>query len=291
MERARELIVPVVALVLITGAAITSRWMADKRGVSRIGAGTSRSGSRIEPWSDPIVYRFLYPYETGAVEGRLTFARVVEGRVNKDATWSFADIQEWHDWAPGFFAGEEGWTPRTQPGWLISRWLDGDEPGGPNGGQLFWRIQALRCLDPESFVNEIEWIEASGKTVRICTTPGWPSYDYESDTLHWNPSATRYVPEDPNLDWKWFATTPLITLAYTLSHAHYDLCRDGDRVDQAGRERFAVADENRIRHILFLMDPTCSHIRPRPGYRETWPDAPGDSPEQAWWDYRGEVEY
>jgi hypothetical protein len=291
MERARELILPVVGLVLIVGAAMASRWMADRRAVSRVGAGASRSGSRIETSSDPIAYRFLYAYEPWAVEGRLMFARFVEGGLPKDAVWSFASIEEWRDWAPGFFAGEEGWTPSAQPGWLISRWLDAHEAGGCARGQFFWWIQALRFFDPGSFVNEIEGIEASGKTVRICTTPGWPSYDYEKDTLHWNPSVARYVPEDPNLDWKWFATTPLVTLAYTLSHAHYDLCRDGDRVGHEGREMFAVADENRIRHILFLKDPACSQICPRPGYRETWPDVSGNSVEQAWWDYRGAVEY
>jgi len=49
--------------------------------------------------------------------------------------------------------------------------------------------------------------------------------------------------------------TPLITLAYTLSHAYYDLCRDGDLADQATREQFALATETRVCRILLLTVP------------------------------------
>ncbi len=291
MERARQLIVPVLAVGLIASAAVVSRRMSERRVGTCAGGGINGNHSRSETRYEPIVYRFLYAHEPGAAAGRLTFARVVEGRIRKNATWSFGSLDDWYEWAPAFFAAEEGWTSRTQPGWLISRWLCEDKSGRCTTGQLFWRIQALRYFDPESFVHEIEWIEVSGKTLQILPTEAWPRYDYDSDTLYWNPSMARYVPEDESLERKWFATTPLITLASTLSHAYYDLCRNGDTVSLEGRETFAVADENRMRHILFLKDPACSQIRPRPGCRETWPDAPGDSPEQAWWDYHGRVKY
>ncbi|MEN6575918.1 MAG: hypothetical protein ABFD90_06200 [Phycisphaerales bacterium] len=289
MEKARDLIGPVLAVLLITGVALTSRWMSDNRGGSGIGTKEGLNGVRIELRYEPIAYRFLYPGEPGAADGRLTFARIVEGRVGKDAAWSFASLDEWCDWAPGFFAQEEGWSSRFQPGWLISRSLE--EPAGCTSGRLFWWIQALRFLDPESVASEIEWIEASGKTLRLRTTQGWSHYDYDSDTLYWNPTATEYTPEDPNLSRKWYKTTPLVTLAYTLSHACHDLCRDGDLDEQPVRERSALATENRIRHILFMKAPACSHLRPRPGFRETWPDTPGQSAGEAWWVYRGAVEY
>lgn len=290
MERARQLIAPVLAAVLIASAAVVSRRIAERRGSSYVGGDANRSHSRIAEWEEPITYRFLYPHEPRAVPGRLTFARVVEGRIRKDATWSFGSLDEWCEWAPAFFAAEEGWTSRTQPGWLISRWLCEDESGRGTTGQLFWRIQALRCFDPESFVNEIEWIEVSGKTFQIRPTEGRSYYDYDADTLYWNPSATRCVPEDPNLDRMWCVTTPLIALASALSYAYYDLCRNGGAGDE-GWETSVVREENRIRHILFLKDPACSQIRPRPGWREIWPDVPGDSSEQAWWNYRGRVQY
>lgn len=290
MERARDLIGPVLAVALITGAALTSRWMSYNRSRARVGTKEGPRGVPVEPEYQPTAYRFLYLHEPGAVAGRLTFVRIVDGRIGRDATWSFAGLDEWCDWAPGFFAQEEGWTPRYQPGWQISRWLS-MESTGRTRGCLFWRIQALRFLDPESIANEINWIEASGKTLTIHATQGWPHYDYDSDTLHWNPVASEYGPEDPNLVRQWYKTTPLITLAYVLSHACHDLCHDGDLDEQPVRERFALATENRIRHILFLADPACSHIRPRPGFRETWPDTPGRSAQEAWWDYRGAVEY
>ena len=291
MERAKNWIGPVLAVLLVTAVALTSRWVSEGRTGSRIGDGNGLTGVRVRSWEHPITYRFLYPHEAGAVAGRLTFARIVEGRVRKDSAWSFGSLDEWCDWAPGFFAHEEDWAPHLQPGWLISRWLCEDEAAGCTSGQLYWRIQALRFLDPESVANEIEWIEISGGTLRLRTTQGWPHYDYDSDTLYWNPAATEYTPEDPNLDRKWDKTTPLITLAYTLSHACYDLSCNGDRAGTPAREQFALTTENRIRNILFLKDPACSQIRPRPGFRETWPDAPGRSPEEAWWNYRGRVEY
>lgn len=283
--------VPVLAVVLITGVAATSRWMSERHAATRVGGGMNWSRSRGEVWSEPITYRFLYPHESGAVPGRLTFARVVEGRIRENATWSFGSLDEWYEWAPPFFAAEEGWTSRMQPGWLISRWLCEDESGRCTTGQLFWRIQALRYFDPESFVNEIEWIEVSGRTFQILPTESRPHYDCDADTLYWNPSATRYIPEDPNLDRRWHVTTPSIALASALSHAYYDLCRTGGAAGGEGWETSVVRDENRIRHILFLKDPACSQIWPRPGWREIWPDVPGNSPERAWWDYRGRVTY
>ncbi|HNS22654.1 MAG TPA: hypothetical protein PKH24_19280 [Sedimentisphaerales bacterium] len=291
MERAKQLVGPVLAVVLITAVALVPRWLSHGRTAGRVGERNALRGVPTERRYEPITYRFLYPHECGVVAGRLTFARIVDGRVARDAAWSFDSLAEWCDWAPGFFAQEQDWTPRFQPGWFISRCLDTDELAGCTNGQLFWWIQALRFLDPESFANEIEWIEVSGKTLRLHTTLEQSHYDYDSDTLYWNPVATEYTREDPNLCWKWFKTTPLVTLAYGLSHARYDLCCDGDRSDPPSRERAALATENRIRHILYRKDPACSHIHPRPGFRETWPDLAGQSPEEAWRTYAGRVEH
>lgn len=289
MERAKDLIAPILAVTLITGVALISRWMSDNRHDAHIVAAEGVSHVQTKPAYEPIAYRFLYPHERGAVAGRLTFARIVGGRIDKNGVWSFVSVEEWCDWAPGFFSQEEDWKSRFQPGWVVSRCLD--ESAGCTAGRLFWWIQALRFLDPENAANEIEWIETWGETLEVRTTQGWPHYDYDSDTLYWNPNAIEYAPQDPNLAREWYKTAPLVTLAYTLSHAYHDLCRNGGRADLAAREQFALMAENRIRHILFMKDPACSHIRPRPGVRETWSDIPGRSAEEAWQAYQGRVEY
>ena len=120
---------------------------------------------------------------------------------------------------------------------------------------MFWSLQALRFLDPGSIANEIDMIESAPGKMRVCLTQGPSDYDYETDTLCWNPTETEHVPADAGLQRKWFRTDPLITLAHELSHAWYDLCRGGDSVAPRAREQHAVMTENRIRHILFLKDP------------------------------------
>jgi len=64
-----------------------------------------------------------------------------------------------------------------------------------------------------------------------------------------------------------------------------------DAAETEVREKMAVAAENRIRHILFLKAPSHSHIHPRPGHQETWPDLPGQSAQEVWLNYHGVVKY
>ena len=238
-----------------------------------------------------VTYRFLYRYEAGAVADRLTLGRFVGGDLAKGRTWGFVNAAHWFDQAPEIFMRERGWMAEDQPGWRISTWLCADESVDCDCQCLFWAIQALRYLDPESLANEIDMIEDSGGSVVIRPTEWDCRYDYETNTLYWNPTSCEHVPRDRRLDWKWFKTDPLIGLAHELKHAWYDLCCDGDRADEEEREAVAVGGENRIRHILSLKDPGCGHIYPRPGHQETWPDLPGASAEEAWWNYRGAVKY
>jgi len=289
IARAGQLIGPILAALLITGVGLTFRRTSERRIEMSGGAQSGWGGVRTRLRCEPAAYRFLCPNEPGAVPGRLTFARIVLGRIREGAVWDFGSLDEWCDWAPGFFAWQEDWTARFQPGWLISRWLD--EQAECTSGQLFWRIQALRFLDPQGFANEIDWIEIAGRPGRLCTTQGWSHYDYDRDTLFWNPVATEYTPDDPDLSRQWHRTAPLVTLAYVLGHMCCDLSCSGDELDQAGREQFALTTENRIRHALFRTVPGCSHIWARPGFRETWPDIAGPTAEEAWQSYAGRVDY
>lgn len=283
------------ALALVAVAVPFALWLSRPLVNERSLDGPRRGGLPIshEPGAsgEQVTYRFLYRGEAGAIENRLTLGCFVDDDLRRGATWGFAGRDNWLTWAPDVFARERRWVAEDQPGWQISRWLSADPSVACDSTLLFWAIQALRLLDPESLANEIDMIERSGGAVRICPTRGPSDYDYQTNTLYWNPTATEYVPEDDRLDWKWFRTDPLIALSHELNHVWHDLCRHGDAADDRQREQMAVAAENRIRHILFLKDPYCTHIYPRPGHLETWPDLPGASAQQAWQDYRGAVEY
>lgn len=283
------------ALVLVAAVAPFALWM------SRL-PGDDGTLERPDPGGLPIsresvageglvTYRFLYRHEAGAIADRLTLGRFVGGDLARGRTWGFVNATHWFKQAPEIFTRERGWVAEDQPGWRISTWLCADESVDCDRMHLFWAIQALRYLDPESLANEIDMIEQSGGAVRICPTQGCCSYDYETNTLCWNPVSCEYVPKYGRLDWKWFKTDPLIGLGHELKHAWHDLCCGGDRTDEEGREAVAVAAENRLRHILFLKDPAHAQIYPRPGHQETWPDLPGASAEEAWGDYRGAVKY
>jgi len=254
--RDKHLVGPVLAVVLVTGVTLTSRWMSDGRTDTGVRSKKGPSGVQTKSRREPVAYRFLYPGEPGTVAGKLTFAQIVGGQVAPDAAWCFGNLDEWCDWAPEFFADRRDWTPRFQPGWLISRRLE--ESADCTCARLFWCIQALRFFDPENLADQIDWIEVSGKNLTVRITHERSHYDADRDTLYWNPVATEYPPDDPNLVRECYKTIPLITLAYTLSHAYYDLCCDADQGDPCTREQSALATENRIRGILLLKDPACS---------------------------------
>lgn len=284
-----------VALLLVAAAVPIVLWLPRRRtdeGPSdRLGSAGLTISHESDAWGDQITYRFLWCGEAGAVEDRLTLGRFVGRDLQEGATWGFVNTDHWHNWAPEIFDREQDWVAENQPGWKISRWLHVGEPVECDRDRLFWAIQALRLLDPESLANEIDMLDASGRTVRIYPTYGHSDYSYEEDTLFWNPTSVVHVPADAHLNWKWFQTDPLVALAHELHHAWHDLCRNGDAAGDEQRERLAIAAENRIRHILFLKNPACSHLYPRPGHQETWPDLPGQSPQEAWRNYRGLVEY
>lgn len=287
MERLREWIVPILALILVGVAVFTVRWAA-LIAPNRHVAGLTEPG-RHEEYDHSITYRFLAPAERGAVADRLTLGCFVGSELQRGATWEFSGMEQWHSLAPSISALQAGWVAEEQSGYRISRWLDAAGPGPCDCDHLFWSLQALRFLDPESLANEIDRLERSGKTVRICATQGASDYDYGSDTLYWNPVATRYCPVDTRLDRRWFQTDPLITLAHQISHAWHDVCCAGDSAETETRERLAVMAENRVRHMLFLKDPSRSEMYPRPGCREDCPDIPGHSAGQAWDNYTGRV--
>jgi hypothetical protein len=283
------------ALLLVTAALPVVLWLSP-RGCSKPSADRYRGAGlpvsqRIGTSDGEITYRFLYRDESGAIPDRLTLGRFVDGNLQEGTVWGFVDTAHWCTWAPEIFGRERGWVAETQPGWRICRWFRPDASIACDRDRFFWVLQALRLLDPESLANQIDMLEACGGAVRICATSGRSDYDYDTDTLYWNPTSFAYVPEDASLNRQWFRTDPRVTLAHELSHAWHDLCRDGDAVGVEQREQIAVATENRIRHILFLKDPMCAHLYPRPGSQETWPDLPGLSAAEAWHDYRGLVRF
>ncbi len=284
-----------VALLLIAAAVPIILWRPGPRTGEgpndQIGSGGLPISHRFDARDDQITYRFLWCDEPGAIEDRLTLGRFVGHDLQEGATWDFVDTDHWHSRASELLDRERGWVVENQPGWQISGWLRVDDSVECDRDHLFWAIQALRFLDPESLANEIDMLEASGRTVRIYATYGRSGYSYEEDTLFWDPTSVVRVPDDAHLNWKWFQTDPLIVLAHELSHAWHDLCRNGDAADDEDRERLAIATENRIRHILFRKHSKYSHLYPRPGHQDTWPDLPGQSPQEAWRNYHGVVKY
>lgn len=287
MERLRQWILPICAVILIAGAAIVVLWLSEalvdwpfrpgRRGPLQTPSGKHSSAHRT-------TYRFLFPSERQAVPGKLTLGRFVNGRLCEGATWAFDGIDQWYDWAPSLFERETQWVAEEQPGWRISQWLTQDEGSAYDRDHLFWSIQALRFLDPESLANEIDMIEHSNRAAAIRLTEGPSGYDYDTDTLCWNPAsaADALGAQSPNHHpWQ---SDSLAALAHQLNHAWHDLCHNGDGAGPDRGELLALMAENRIRHTLYLKDPTYSRIRPR-----TQRGSPKGSPEQAWTSYRGRV--
>jgi hypothetical protein len=240
---------------------------------------------------EEVTYRFLYRDRVALFDECLTMGRFVGGDLDKGAVWEFADIEQWYCKAPEIFARESGWIAERQPGWKVSRWLCRDEASDSERDRLFWAIQALRLFDLDICTREIAKLEATGRTIRIHLTRGPSHYDYDTDTLHWNPTEKVLVPTDARLDWKWFQTDPLVTLGRGLSCAWHYLCDQGDAAGPEDREWVAILTENRLRQILFRKDPAGWRLYPRPGQREIWPDLPGDSAAEAWHNYHGVIKY
>ncbi|HNY80639.1 MAG: hypothetical protein RBS72_21820 [Sedimentisphaerales bacterium] len=169
MERFRQWILPVLAAVLILGAAMTVLLLSypctpDSLSLARKPFRQSTGAKRESVHS--VTYRFLFPDEAHAAPGKLMLGRFADGHLCEGATWEFDSIDQWHGWAPAIFAREKHWTPEEQPGWRISRWLVENIDSAYDCDHLFWSIQALQYLDPDSFANEIDMIEHSGGTVQ-----------------------------------------------------------------------------------------------------------------------------
>jgi len=270
MKRTRNLIVQGLALLLITGAALIVCWLAygnaSDPGV-RLMPSATRFGSKItDAAKKRVTYRFLYPDEPGGVTDKLRLARFLDGHLCESMKWDSLSVDHWQGWAADIFAREMGWIAKDQPGWLISSWLCADECTEHERDSLFWSIQALRFLDPETTDKEIHMIEGSGKAARIYVTQGCSDYNYCEDTLYWNPTGIRCVPVDKIRGERWFITDPLIALARQLSHMRHDFCQNGDSADGQERENMAMATELRIREILSRKDPTRPYICPKPGH-------------------------
>ncbi len=274
MERYRQWIPSVLAVVLILVAGAMVLWLVHPPAtgplafVRKLLASPSASELRSP---DSITYRFLFPSEVKAMRDKLTLGRFTDRRLCEGATWPFDSIDQWPEMAPSIFEQDRQWAAEHQGGWQISRWLVENADSAYDRDRLFWSIQALRCLDPESFVNEIDMIERSGRTVCIRATEGPSHYDFDTDTLDWNPTS---IPD------------PFVALTRELHHVWYDLCREGDLAEVRQREHSATMAENRMRHILFLKDPTHSQMGPRPRRGETSPEVVGDSAREAWQSYR-----
>lgn len=280
MEGYRGWILPFLAFVLIAGAGATVLWLSHAHIGDPFPLGQRPLSQPEHNSAHSTLYRFLFPSEKQAAPGKLTLGRFADSRLCKGATWEFDSIDQWYSQAPSLFAKDTQWVAEEQPGWQISQWLSEDKGSTYGCNHLFWSIQALRCLDPGSFVNEIDMIERSGRMVTIHLTEGPGSYDYDTDTLHWNPISAG-APGGRGSDRSAQQADPLVALARELNHAWHDLCRNGDEVGVDEREQLAVMAENRMRHILFLKDPTRSHICPR-----SKASVSEDSSQQTWRDYR-----
>lgn len=274
MERYRQWILSVLAITLILVAGAMVLWLVHPPATGPLAFVRKLldcpSASERQS-ADSITYRFLFPNEVEARRGTLTLGRFSDRRLCEGATWRFDSIDQWHGLAPSICEQDRQWVAEHQSGWQISRWLVENGNSAYGRDHLFWSIQALRCLDPESFVNEIDMIERSGRTVCIRVTEGPSHYDFDTDTLDWNPTS---IPD------------PFVALTRELHHVWYDLCREGDLAEVRQREHSATMAENRMRHILFLKDPTHSQMGPRPRRGETSPEVVGDSAREAWQSYR-----
>lgn len=267
MERVKTITLEGLALLLVAGAGFVTYRLAysdTSKSMAPWAAYTGRTASDPAAATEEekrVTYRFLYLDEPGAATGQLTLGRFLDGRLCADRTWESKSIDHWRWYASRLFAPQIGWVAEDQPGWKISRWLyPADEFTEDERVYLFWSLQALRFLDPESTANRIDMIEQSGKTGRICLTQGPSDYDYDEDTLYWNVTETGVVPVDPGPGETWFRADAFVALAHQLSHMWHDLCEDGDSTDSPERQRVAVTAEDRLREILSRKDPTRASI-------------------------------
>ena len=97
---------------------------------------------------------------------------------------------------------------------------------------------------------------------------------------------------------KWLYMPDLASLAHEMMHAYDDLIMRGDVdtlfdpvYENAAAELYAMHYENRIRKALFMVDPSCEDVYPRPGYQMFYVDIPGSNTSEAWSNFDGRVHY
>ncbi len=163
--------------------------------------------------------------------------------------------------------GEGGFDYEHATGWVLS----------DHHVESFWAIQAVVWLDESGTMSKIvSTIEAAG----VLVGTGAQKYDVTGNIVCWDPTCYYLWPapeEGPSPFWpQWRNTHPLVTLAHEMQHAFDDIqSGDPSSVDYATWQAWevkAVTTENIIRGALYRVDPSCSYLLPRPGYRPINPD-------------------
>jgi RHS repeat-associated protein len=214
-------------------------------------------------------YEFLQSYHEHAIEGKLTFAHIVDGKV-KDV-WGFDSIDDWCAWAPGFFEYVEGWAKEEQAGYILSRTLTNTASFDANDytpDWLFWMLRAGFYLGSLTMLAEIEEsMETMGTIVNIRLNDtknrygGYNFYKVRGNTLtvYFHPTWTARVGNYPTFH-------PLVGLAHELSHA-VDFARDGEIKDHPKRypkaQQLAIGVENEMRGSFKYKVPGYEKIRKR----------------------------
>jgi RHS repeat-associated protein len=211
-------------------------------------------------------YNFLGPGSDGFVEGKLTFAKIVDG-CSVVQTMSFDSIDEWCKWAdehPYFFdEASSEWVPEIEKrtGYKLA--------GGDMA--LLWELQALLYLG----IDTVSDIEAAGGVRIVRSNQGINQYDPGSNIVYWNYTITNIDPGKYQYK-AWYYQDPLIGLVHELAHARQDVVLhlpmgDPDPAinDLIRREREvgAVKTENMARAVFYSRGvPGSENLWPRPGY-------------------------
>ncbi len=177
---------------------------------------------------------------------KLTFARFEDGEF-KEVIKSFKNIDEWCDWAPGFYE-KKGWNLEDQVGYKLSR----NFSSGPFDSKkytkdwFFWRLRFLEHLGISGNISSIEEGMKEGRTVNVVLNNVWKreyggfdgfKYAGDSGTIEWHPTWEGENSPIPDFH-------PLIGLVHELSRAA-DFAWDGEMFPNTRqRENIATSVEN-----------------------------------------------
>jgi RHS repeat-associated protein len=190
---------------------------------------------------------------------------------------------------------DEDWM-RAQPGCKLSR-------GDP---YVFWGIQAIRALDKSGFIDymllELEKRDPPYLPIIVSEIGSDVEYDSYRNIAQWDPYDTG-TSGDPAQGTGWFVCPALANLAHEIAHAFDDYVLRGNVTNlnepwpygRAATECIAMTAENVIRWALFMVDPSCRNVYPRPGYNweapYTYRNPPGSSAAEAWASWDGLAHY